>query len=87
MAEEKRGGIGGSPPHKVHGGQPGALLALPKSGNCHDPHSDTVRNGSGPGKFGTYDPQLDPKAPKLTPKNRKIDALQNSRSGRLCRAL
>ena len=30
MAEEKRGGIGGSPPHKVHGGQPGALLALPK---------------------------------------------------------
>ena len=27
---EKRGGTGGSPPHKVHGGQPGALLALPK---------------------------------------------------------
>ena len=87
IGAEKRGGSGGSPPHKVHGGQPGALLALPKAGNCHDPHSDTVRNGSGPGKFGTYDPQLDPKAPKLTPKKRIIDALQNSRSGRLCRPL
>ena len=43
---EKRGGTGGSPPHKVHGGQPGALLALPKAGNCHDPYPDTVGNGS-----------------------------------------
>ena len=59
---KKRGNRGALPPHKVHGGQPSALLALPKVGNCHDPHSDTVRNGSGPGKFGTYDPQLDPKA-------------------------
>lgn len=62
IGAEKRGGSGGSPPHKVHGGQPGALLALPKAGNCHDPHSDTVRNGSGPGKFGTYDPRFDAKA-------------------------
>ena len=30
IGAEKRGGSGGSPPHKVHGGQPGALLALPK---------------------------------------------------------
>ena len=46
MAEEKRRGIGGSPPHKVHGGQPGALLALPKSGKLRNPYPDTVQNGS-----------------------------------------
>ena len=87
MAEEKIGGIGGSPPHKVHGGQPGALLALPKAGNCHDPHSDTVRNGSGPGKFGTYDPQPDPKAQNLTPIFWNFDPWEKARSDRLCRAL
>ena len=87
MAEEKRGGIGGSPPHKVHGGQPGALLALLTAGNCRNPYRDTVENGSTLGKPDIHDPQLDPKAQNLTPKNRKIDALQNSRSGRLCRPL
>lgn len=86
MAEEKRGGIGGSPPHKVHGGQPGALLALPKAGNCHDPHSDTVRNGSGPGKFGTYDPRFDAKARNLTPNFCDFDPFQKSLNDRLCRA-
>ena len=84
---EKRGGIGGSPPHKAHGGQPGALLALLKAGNCHDPHSDTVRNGSGPGKSGIHDPRFDAKVLKPTPKNWIIDPLQKSRSGRLCRPL
>ena len=64
---EKSGGIGGSPPHKVHGGQPGALLALLTAGNRCNPYLDTVGNGSGPGKSGTYDPQLDPKARNLTP--------------------
>ena len=77
MAEEKRGGIGGSPPHKVHGGQPGALLALLKAGNCHDPHLDTVQNSSGPGKSGTYDPQLDPKARNLTPNFCDFDPCKN----------
>ena len=87
MAEEKRGGIGGSPPHKVHGGQPGALLALLKAGNCHNPYLDTVENGSTLGRSGIHDTQFDAKAPKPTPKNRKIDPLQKSRSGRLCRPL
>ena len=87
MAEEKRGGIGGSPPHKVHGGQPGALLALLTAGNRCNPYLDTVGNGSALGKPGIYDPQLDPKPLKPTPKNRKIDPLQKPRSGRLCRAL
>ena len=67
MAEEKRGGIGGSPPHKVHGGQPGALLALLIAGNCRNPYRDTVENGSTLGNFGIHDPQLDPKALKSTP--------------------
>ena len=66
--------------------QPGALLALLKAGNCHNPYLDTVENGSTLGKSGIHDTQFDAKAPKPTPKNRKIDALQNSRSGRLCRA-
>ncbi len=35
---EKRG-VGGSPPHKVHGGQPGALLALPKGRKLPQPLS------------------------------------------------
>ena len=87
MAEEKRGGIGGSPPHKVHGGQPGALLALPKAGNCHDPHFDTLGNGFILGNFHACDPWIDPKALKLTPKNWKIDPSQKARSDRLCRAL
>ena len=55
--------------------------------NRHDPYRDTVENGSTLGKPDIHDPQLDPKAQNLTPKNRKIDALQNSRSGRLCRPL
>ena len=58
---------GETAPPIVLGGQPGALLALLKAGNCHDPHLDTVQNSSGPGKSGTYDPQLDPKARNLTP--------------------
>ena len=66
--------------------QPGALLALLKAGNCHNPYLDTVENGSTLGKSGIHDTQFDAKAPKPTPKNRKIDALENSRSGRLCRA-
>ena len=66
MNGEKRGGLGGSP-HKVHGGQPGALLALPKAGNCHDPYRDTVENGSTLGKSGIHDTQFDAKALKLTP--------------------
>ena len=86
MAEEKRGGIGGSPPHKVHGGQPGALLALPKAGKLSNPYCDTVQNGFALGKSGTHDPQLDAKVPKPTPKNRKIDALEKSLNDRLCRA-
>ena len=86
IGAEKRGGSGGSPPHKVHGGQPGALLALPKAGNCHDPHSDTVRNGSGLGKFGTYDPRFDAKARNLTPNFCDFDPLQKSLNDRLCRA-
>ena len=59
---EKRGEIGGSPPHNVHGGQPGALLALPKAGNCHDPHFDTLGNGFILGNFHACDPWFDPKA-------------------------
>ena len=66
MNGEKRGGLGGSP-HKVHGGQPGALLALPKAGNCHDPYRDTVENGSTLGKSGIHDTQFDAKARNLTP--------------------
>ncbi len=83
---EKRGGIGGSPPHKVHGGQPSALLALLKAGNCHNPYLDTVENGSTLGKSGIHDTQFDAKAPKPTPKNRKIDPLEKSLNDRLCRA-
>ena len=67
--------------------QPGALLALPKAGNCHNPYLDTVENGSTLEKSGIHDTQFDAKASKPTPTNRKIDALQNSRSGRLCRPL
>ena len=53
----------------------------------HDPYCDTVENGSTLGKSVIYDTQLDAKAPKPTPKNRKIDPLQKARSDRLCRAL
>ena len=42
--------------------QPGALLALPKAGNCHDPFRDTVENGSTLGKSSIHDTQLDAKA-------------------------
>ena len=87
MAEEKRGGIGGSPPHKVHGGQPGALLALLKAGNCHDPYRDTVGNGSTLGKSAIHDTQLDPKPLKPTPNFLDFDPLRKARSDRLCRAL
>ena len=54
---------------------------------CHNTYRDTVEKGSTLGKSGIHDTQFDAKAPKPTPKNRKIDALQNSRSGRLCRPL
>ena len=47
--------------------QPGALLALLKAGNCHNPYLDTVENGSTLGKPDIHDPQLDPKAQNLTP--------------------
>ena len=80
-------GVRGLAPPIVLGGQPSALLALLKAGNCHNPYLDTVENGSTLGKSGIHDTQFDAKAPKPTPKNRKIDALQNSRSGRLCRPL
>ena len=62
---------------------------LRKSG-IHDTqfdYPDTVENGTTLRKSGIHDTQFDAKAPKPTPKNRKIDALQNSRSGRLCRPL
>ena len=55
--------------------QPGALLALLKAGNCHNPYRDTVENGSTLGKSVIHDTQLDAKAPKPTPKNQKIDPL------------
>ena len=71
----------------VLGGQPSALLALLTAGNCRNPYLDTVENGSTLGKSDIHDTQFDAKAPRPTPKNRKIDALQNSRSGRLCRPL
>ena len=61
MGREKRGGIGGSPPHKVHAGQPDAMLALPKAGNFRNPYLDTVENGSALGKSVIHDPQLDAK--------------------------
>ena len=54
---------------------------------CHNPYRDTVENSSALGKSGIHDTQLDAKAPKPTPKNRKIDPLQKARSDRLCRAL
>ena len=78
---------GETAPPIVLGGQPGALLALLKAGNCHNPYPDTVENGTTLRKSGIHDTQFDAKAPTPTPKNRKIDALQNSRSGRLCRPL
>ena len=78
---------GETAPPNVLGGQPSALLALLKAGNCRNPYRDTAENGSTLGRFGIHDTQFDAKAPKPTPKNRKIDALQNSRSGRLCRPL
>ena len=78
---------GETAPPIVLGGQPSALLALLTAGNCRNPYRDTVENGSTLGRFGIHDTQFDAKAPKPTPNNRKIDALQNSRSGRLCRPL
>lgn len=69
------------------GGQPGALLALLIAGNCCNPYPDTVGNGTTLRKSGIHDTQFDAKAPKPTPKNRKIDALKNSRSGRVGAAL
>ena len=67
--------------------QPDTMLALLKAGNCHSPYLDTVENGSTLEKSGIHDTQFDAKAPKPTPKNRKIDPLQKARSDRLCRAL
>ena len=66
--------------------QPSALLALLKAGNCHSPYLDTVENGSTLEKSGIHDTQFDAKAPKPTPKNRKIDTLEKSLNDRLCRA-
>ena len=66
--------------------QPSALLALLKAGNCHSPYLDTVENGSTLEKSGIHDTQFDAKAPKPTPKNRKIDPLEKSLNDRLCRA-
>ena len=66
--------------------QPGALLALLKAGNYHNPYPDTVENGSTLEKSGIHDTQFDAKAPKPTPKNRKIDTLEKSLNDRLCRA-
>ena len=58
---------GETAPPIVLGGQPSALLALLIAGICHNTYRDTVENGSTPGKSGIHDPQLDPKARKLTP--------------------
>ena len=80
-------GVRGLAPPIVLGGQPSALLALLKAGNCHDPHLDTVQNSSGPGKSGIHDPQLDPKAQNLTPNFWDFDPWEKARSDRLCRAL
>lgn len=80
-------GVRGLAPPIVLSGQPSALLALLKAGNCHSPYRDTVENGSTLGKSVIHDTQLDAKAPKPTPKNRKSDPLQKARSGRLCRPL
>ena len=68
------------------GGQPGALLALLKAGNCHNPYLDTVENGSTLGKSGIHDTQFDAKAPKPTPEKGEIDAWEKSLNDRLCRA-
>ena len=62
------------------------MLALLIAGNCHNTYRDTVGNGSTLGKFGIHDTQFDAKAPKPTPKNRKIDTLEKSLNDRLCRA-
>ena len=53
---------------------------------CRNPYRDTVENGSTLGKSAIHDTQLDAKAPKPTPKNRKFDSLRKARSDRLCRA-
>ena len=71
----------------MHGGQPGALLALLTAGNRCNPYLDTVGNGSALGKPGIYDPQLDPKPLKPTPNFLDFDPLRKARSDRLCRAL
>ena len=63
-------------------------LCLPclKAGNSHNPYPDTVENGTTLRKSGIHDTQFDAKAPKPTPKNRKIDPLEKSLNDRLCRA-
>ena len=76
-------GVRGLAPPIVLSGQPSALLALLTAGNRCNPYLDTVGNGSARGKPGIYDTQFDAKAPKPTPKNRKIDPFQKSRSDRL----
>ena len=77
---------GETAPPIVLGGQPSALLALLKAGNCRNPYLDTVGNGSALGKPGIYDPQLDPKPLKPTPNFLDFDPSQKARSDRLCRA-
>ena len=63
--------------------QPGALLALLKAGNCHNPYLDTVENGSTLGKSGIHDTQFDAKAPKPAPQILKFGTLKKARNGRL----
>ena len=67
--------------------QPGALLALLKAGNCHNPYLDTVENGSTLGRSGIHDTQFDAKALKLTTNFWNFDPSRKARSDRLCRAL
>ena len=53
-------GVRGLAPPIVLSGQPSALLALLKAGNCCNPYRDTVENGSTLGKDGIRDPIIDP---------------------------
>ena len=64
---------------------PGTWLKSSITGRS--PYRDTVGNGSTLGKSSIHDPQLDPKALKLTPNFWNFDPLQKARSDRLCRVL
>lgn len=84
---EKRGGPGGLSPAQSARRTAGRSACPADSRNRQNPYPDTVENGTALGNSGIHDTQFDAKAPKPTPKNRKIDPLQKSRSGRLCRPL